>query len=121
MPATPALRDEYAFVLVCEIVEDLAGLVVVYNGPNGNFDGQVRAAPALAIAPFAVPASLRAERVIESEFQQSVFVGVGNEIDVAAAAAVATARTAARNELFAAKGDTAVPAITGFDCDFSFV
>ena len=48
-------------------------------------------------------------------------MGVGDEIDVAAITAVSTAGPAARNEFLAAEGNTAVPAIAGFDCDFGFV
>ena len=43
------------------------------------------------------------------------------EINVAAVAAVATARAASRHKLFAPEGNTAVTAVTCFDCNFGFV
>ena len=48
-------------------------------------------------------------------------MGVGKDVDVAAITAVSATGPAARNKFFAAEGNTAVSAITGFDCDFGFV
>jgi len=48
-------------------------------------------------------------------------VGVGEEIDTAAITTVSATGPAARNKLLAAEGNAAVPAITGFDCNFGFV
>jgi hypothetical protein len=41
--------------------------------------------------------------------------------DVAAAAAIAAGRTAARDELLAAEGHAAIAAVTGFHTNFGFV
>ena len=53
--------------------------------------------------------------------QQRVVVGIGFEINAAAAAAIAAGWPAARNVLFAAKRDAAVAAVAGFYIDFGFV
>jgi hypothetical protein len=59
--------------------------------------------------------------MVEAKLEKGVFVCVGDEINVSAIAAIATAGTTARNKLLAAKGNTAVPAVACFDCDFRFV
>ncbi len=58
---------------------------------------------------------------IEAEMDEGVVSFTGFHDDVAALAAVAAGRTAARNELLAAEGHAAIPAVTGFDSDFGFV
>ena len=58
-------------------------------------------------------AALRFKGVIETEFQQSIFVGVTDQIDVAAIASIASTGSAAGNEFLAAKSNTAVAAVAG--------
>jgi hypothetical protein len=102
-------------------VEHLASLIVGDNRSDRYFDFEILAVPAVPIASFAVPATLSTEGVIEAEFQESVFMVVGDEINIAAVTAVSAARTTTGNKLFPAKGNAAMPPITGFYCDFGFV
>ena len=60
-------------------------------------------------------------RALMAEIDQGVDVFVGHDPDAAAVAAVTAIRPAKRDELLAAKADTAIAAITGGDQDFCFV
>jgi hypothetical protein len=115
------LRDQYAIVGLREIVEQFPGRVIVDLGSGWNRNIEIIAIVTVTIAAFAVPSASGAEHVVESEFEKRVFVGVGDEIDAAAVAAIATAGTALRDELLPPESNAAVPAVTGFDCDFGFV
>src|SRR5260370_12200938 len=74
-----------------------------------------------AIAAFAMPASLGLVLGIEAEVQQSVLVWTCDQENIAAAAAIAAAGSAARDKFFAAKSQAAVAAIACFDVDTAFV
>ena len=121
MPAASALRDQNAIVGLGEIVEQFPGPVIVNFGARGNRNIEILAIVPVTIAAFAVTSPPGAEYVVEAEFEKRVFVGIRDEIDVTAIAAVATAGTALRDELLPPEGNAAVPAVTGFDCDFGFV
>jgi hypothetical protein len=75
----------------------------------------------MAIAAFAVTPTLGAEYVIVAEFQEGVFVRIGDQVDVAAVAAVTAARPALRDEFLAAESNAAMTAVAGFDSDPGFV
>ena len=75
----------------------------------------------MLVAAFAVPAAVRAKRVVEAEFQERVFLVVGDQVDAAAVAAVTAARTAPRDELLPPKGNATVTAVSGVHRDFGFV
>ena len=119
--APPALRDETAFVRLREIVEHLAGFVVVDNCTDGDLDFEILSIAAVAIAAFAVPTAFSSERVVVSKLQKGVFVDICYEIDVAAATAISAAGPAARNKLLPAEGNATMPAVACFDRDFGFV
>ena len=121
MSAPPASGNHHVLVRLGEVVKRLTGFVVVDDCPNGDFDFQVVPVAAVAVAAFAVAASLGAKRVIEAEFQQGIFVDIRRDIDIAAVASVTAARTASRDKFFSAEGDAAMSAVSGFDCDFGFV
>jgi hypothetical protein len=74
-----------------------------------------------AVAAFAVPAALRRVFGIEAEMQQRVAVDGRDHDDVAAAAAIAAAGSAARHVLLAPESQTAVAAVARFDCDSYFI
>src|SRR5258708_1192219 len=58
---------------------------------------------------------------VETERKKRVLVLAGDEINIAAAAAIAAARTSARDILFAAKSQTAIAAVAGLYVDPDFV
>ena len=58
---------------------------------------------------------------MEAEVDEGVDVRAGDRVDRAAVTAIAAARSAARDELLAAKREAAAPAMTGFDVNVDFV
>ena len=58
---------------------------------------------------------------MESIVDQRVAMRARDEVNRSAAPAIATARTAARNEFLATKGETAVASAAGLDADVNFV
>ena len=62
-----------------------------------------------------------AELGMEAEIDEGVGVGAGDDEDRSPVSAVATARTAARNELLAAKRQATVAAVAGDDVNVDFV
>ena len=61
------------------------------------------------------------EEFLETEIEEGVEVGVGDEVDRAAGSAVAAVRPAARDELLAPEAHRAAAAVAGGDVDFYFV
>jgi hypothetical protein len=59
--------------------------------------------------------------VVIAEFEQSVFLGVGDKIDVPAIAAIAATRASFRHKFLAAEGDAPMPAVSGAHRDLGFV
>ena len=62
-----------------------------------------------------------AEGFLEAVIEEGVEVGVGDEVDRPAVAAVAAVRTAARHELLAPEAHGAAAAVAGRDVDVDFV
>jgi arginine exporter protein ArgO len=102
-------------------MEHVSGLVVINNGTDGNLDFQILSVAAVAITSFAVASTLGFEYMVVAKLQESVFVNVGGEINVAAIATVSAARTPTRHELLAAEGDATMPSVARFDGNFGFV
>src|SRR5271163_298441 len=68
-----------------------------------------------------MPAASSFEFAIVTVTQQRVVVRIRFDVDVAALAAIAAGRSAARDVLLPAKRDAAVAAVAGFDGDFGFI
>src|SRR5215468_4281301 len=111
MASPTAPCDGDALASASEIVEGFARRVVIDNRADRNGDLQIPAVLALSIAAFTMTSALRAECVIEAELEQRVFVWIRREINIAAAAPVAAAWTAARDELLPTKGNATVTAV----------
>ena len=116
-----ALGNQHAFVELYEVVKHLSGFVVVDDGAHGNGNLDIFAVASMAIAAFAVAAAFGSEDVIVAEFQEGVLVAIGDEVDVAAVAAITAAGSALWHELLAAEGNAAMTAVACFDCDLGFV
>ena len=71
--------------------------------------------------PCASAAALRGELGIEAEVDEGVAVGIRDQVDRAAGAAIAAIRAAARYELLAAEAERAAPAVPGLHVDVGFV
>ncbi len=89
--------------------------------PTGTFRSDVDAFAAGFVGAFAVASALRLVFGIETEVDQRVVALAGFHDDVATLAAVAAGGASAGNELFAAKRETAVAAVAGFDSNCGFV
>ena len=88
---------------------------MVNNRAHRNREFNGCAIPAGSITALAMPSPFgRVFRVI-AEVQQGIVVLAGNQNYIAASAAIASARSAARDKLFPSKRETPVPAIARFD------
>ncbi len=110
-----------AFAGLGEIVEALAGGFVVDHGADGHLDVERAALGAGPLAALAVTAALGLVLGVEAELEQGVLVLGGDQGHVAAAAAIAAARAAARDELFPAESQAAVAAVARFYENSRFV
>src|SRR5258708_7610151 len=113
--AASALGDDDGFVGVGEVVDELAGVVVVEEGAYGDFEGGVLAGLAGAVGAEAVAAALGLVLGVEAEVDEGVVAEGGGHEDVAAVAAVAAGGTALGDKFFAPEGHAAVATVTGFD------
>src|SRR5262245_44450380 len=121
MAAPSAAGNQDGLAGLCKIMQRFSGLFIVNNSPQRHGDENILAVFSVTIAALAMPAAVRPKRVVVAKSQQRVFVRIGGEIDVAAVAAVAAARSALRDELLAAERNTAVSAVSCADRNFSFV
>ena len=120
-PAASTLRDDDAFVRSREIMHFLAGVVVVQNRSDGNFQQNVFAfAPGL-VGTFAVASTLSLVLWIEAEMHQRVMALAGFHNDVATVTAVAAGGPATRDKFLPPKGNATVAAVAGFDANFRFI
>ena len=99
----------------------LSRVIVVKDRSYRNFKNDVFALAPGLVRAFAVTPALRFVLGIEAEVHEGVVALAGFHVDVAAFAAIATGRSAARNIFLAPEGNAAVPAAASFNPDFSFV
>src|SRR5437868_11877389 len=104
-----------------EVVQLFAGLGIVDYRAHRCQDIDRFALVPRAITSLAVAASFGFVLGIEAEMQQSILVRAGDQVNVSTAAAIATAGTAARNKLLAAKSQTAITTVACFYVDPDFV
>ena len=121
LAAFAAARHREAFAGLGEIVEALAGGFVVDHGADGHLDVERAALGAGPLAALAVTAALGLVLGVEAELEQGVLVDGGDQHDVAAAAAIAAARPAARDEFLTAEGQASVAAVARFYQNSRFV
>ncbi len=120
-PAAPALGDDHGLVGGFEVVDQLAGVLVVEGGADGDLEGDGAAVEAGAVGAHAVFAALRLVLGVVAEVDEGVVALRAGHDDVAAAAAVAAGGTAAGHELLAAEGHAAIAAVAGFYANFGFI
>lgn len=119
--ALAALGHQQAIAMLGQVADDFVGLHVHHHGADRHHDDAVFAALAVGLATHAVLAALRLEGPLMPEVDQRIDVLVGHDPHAAAVTAVATIGPTERDELLAAKADTAIAAIAGTDQDFCFV
>lgn len=119
--AAAGAGDDDALVGMLEVVDEVAGFLVVDHCADGDLEDDVVSVATGAVGTHAVLAALGAMERVVAEVHEGVVALGGFHDDVAAAAAVSTGGAATRNEFFSAEGHTAVTTVTGFDPDFGFV
>lgn len=125
MPVTAAafsgLGDDGAFFRGVEVGEEDIVVVVVDEGAWRDADEEVVGAFSGHFFTHAVLAVVGVPVMSPREVEEGIFVGVSEEDDGSAIAAVAAVGSAFRDVLFTAEGDAAVTAVAGFDFDDGFV
>src|SRR5579884_1497712 len=119
-PAPPASNDN-ALVGMGEVVDLLAGLVVVKNRSHRHFQNHVHAFVPGAVRAFAMPPALRLVFGIKAEMHQRIVALARLHHDIAALAAVSPRRAAAWHEFLPAKGHAAIAAVTRLHSNFRFI
>src|SRR4029453_6675939 len=120
-PAAAAFRDHQAVAVLQHLAERDAGLGLAGLGAARHADLENVAVLAGAVAGAAVGAALGAELGVVAEREQRVLVRDREQHHVAAAAAHAAVRTAARPLRPAAEAHAAVAAVSAFDEDLDLV
>src|SRR6185295_16547877 len=88
-----------------EIVQQLTGLVVIDDGSARNSNIEIFSVLAAPVAAHAMLSAFSFKRMLEAKFEQRIFVGIRNQIDIATVATVASAGSAARNKFFPPESD----------------
>ena len=119
--AASALGDDDALVRLLEVVDQLAGFLVVKGCADRDLQDDGVAVQAGAVGAQAVFAALALVLRVIAEMDQRVVALRTDHDDIAATAAVAARGTAAGHELLAPEGHAAVAAVAGFDANFCFI
>ena len=119
--AAPAVGDDDALVGPGKVPDFLAGLLVVDDGADRDFQQNIHAFASGFVRAFAVASALRFVFRVEAEMDERVVALAGFHDDIATLAAVAAGRAAARDEFLPAEGEAAIAAVAGFDSDCGFI
>ena len=95
--------------------------IVIEDGADGDFKEDVGTFFAGAIGAFAVASALCGVFRVEAEMHQRVVALAGFHDDVAATAAVAARRAAARDILLAPECEASVAAVASLYTNFGFI
>src|SRR6185436_54435 len=119
--AASAFRDDESIARHSEVVQHFAGRMIVDHRSDRCHDIDRITVVTFTIAAFAMAAALGFVFRIKAEMQKCIVVLAGDHHHVAATAAIAATRPAARDELLASERKTPVTAISGFDGDDYFI
>src|SRR5512142_662287 len=120
-PPTAATCNHQPIVGFLKIVNQLAGVFVINQRSDRNFQNDVFTLGARAIRPLTVPAALRLVLGVEAEVDKRVVLLARFHDDVAAAAAIAARWPSPRNKLLPPEGHAAIPAVPGNYPNFRFI
>src|SRR6185437_10791565 len=118
--ASPAGHDD-PLVGSGKVVDFFSSFVVIKNRADWDFKEDVGTLFAGAVGAFSVASALRRVFRVEAEVHQSVVALAGFHDDVAATAAIAARRAAARDVLLAPESEASVAAVTGLYANFGFI
>ena len=93
------------------------GVCIPDLSPDGHAYDDILAVCAMLERGCAIAAVAAGEATLIAKRKQSVDVLVAERDDIAASAAIAAVRSAARHELFAASADAAIAAVAAADVD----
>src|SRR5690242_503904 len=113
--AAPAFGDDDGLAGAGEVVDQLAGRVIVEQGADGDLERGVFAGVTGAVGAEAVAAALGLVLGVEAEVDERVVAERGRHQDVAAVASVAAGGAALGHELFAPEGHAAIAPVAGLD------
>ena len=102
---------------MCEVGQKVAGLFVANDRADRQLDDHVTAMLTRAVRSHSVLAAAGAPVALKLEVIQRVQTFRSEDEYRSATSAVTAGRAATGNIFFAAKGDTAVAAVTGLDAD----
>ena len=119
--AAAAFGNQDALPFMRQVGDELAGRFVADDGADRQLDGDVVAVVSGAVGAHAVLAAARLPFALKLQVVERVEAARGNDPDRSARAAVAAGRAALRDELLASKGNTAFPAVSGFDANGGLV
>src|ERR1700758_1693784 len=119
-PAAPMCNDD-PLVGLGKIPDFVAGVPVVHNCADWNFQRNAAAIAPGLVRPFAVASALGFVFRIEAEVDQRIVSLAGLHDDVPPLATITTRRSAARNKFLPAECETTVATVAGFDSDCGFV
>ena len=116
-----ALGHDHTLVRMREVLKPFAGLIVIDNSSDRDFQDDAFAVASGAVGAFAVASALAFVFRIEAEMDERIVPLAGFHHDVAATAAIAAGGSAARDKLLPAKGHASVATVAAFDPDDCFV
>src|ERR1700722_3180023 len=119
--ATAAARNHETLVRMSKLENLFAGLVVVDDGSDRNFQNNTVTIASSFVRTFAVTSALRRVLGIETEMDQRVVALAGFHDNVPALAAVSAGRTAARNKFLPPEGHAAISAVAGLNPNFRLI
>src|SRR5450432_3586195 len=120
-PAVSAMRHQHALPGRGQIGDGLSGNSIENHRAEGHQQNHVVARMPGAIRAFAVTPAVGLEFAIVTVAQQSIVVDVGFQENASAVPAVASGRTAARNEFLAPERHASVAAMASLHEYFGFI
>ena len=116
-----ATGNHHAFIGSREVMNFLARICVDHDGANGDFQRDALAVLACLVRAFSVTSSLRLVFRIEPEMDERIVALTRLHDDVAASAAIAAGRPAARNKLLPSERHAAIAAVSRLNPDCGFI
>ncbi len=120
-PPAAARRDHLALTVLGEIADEFARVDILHHGAARHVYIEIVPGPAGLVPARTALAALGAELPRNPEIRQGIHGGIGNEVHVAAVAAVAAVRAAPLDVFFPPKTQAAVPAVSGLHANGCFV
>ena len=121
LPPLPPRQTSDLHSCFVEVLDQKIEVGIVDQGARRDGNDQVLAVGAEHVLPQAVLAVFRPPVVFAGEVQERVLVGLGLEVHVPAAAAIAAVRPPSGHELLPAEADATVAAVAGLDLNSGFV